>query len=232
MMTELDLTLLPILLEEDIVSRFAGGVKYNPCCSIYPSSYCDPYSNPFWGENRSNTYFCYFTDGICKTTKLVFTNICCCFHYPIKQRVVGFMTTHTMYYLSSNKAVYEPFFLTWVPIKSLTGYSTTVAMTGAVAYQELGCFCCDHRQLKPYKGPSSYEMNIRTSEGFSIPLAYNIPHHNWLEDEHYIKMSAMMAASDIRHEQVLSSLNLLPNSLPMQDTSYFSPVTINIDGEK
>lgn len=207
MLTDIDLALLPTLFEEDILNRFAGGIKYVPCCPAMPSAYLDSCCcDSRWAETRPARYCCHF-EGPSKAWCLLCANVASCFRRPYRNGVDGVITTHSMYYLTYGPTVDEPFFVVWVSVKSLCGYSTSVTSSGAHPYKDFGWMCC-HRQVVTKKGPSRYSMDIRSSEGFTLPFSYSIPYHNWLEDAHYTKMPAMMAAVDIRHDQVLASVSM------------------------
>ncbi len=200
MLSDADLTLLPTMFEEEIISRFAGGIKFAPCCPSNPYYYFQLCSNARWVASKPQSYLCHFT-GALSGVRLVLSKCVTCFSYPVSRRNDGIITTHTMYYVSSGPSPLEPFFLTWVPVKSLKGYSTTVKAKGAHPYQSCDC-CCYTRKAVVKKGYSRYELNIRTDQGFTIPFSYNVPFHNWLEDENYTKMVAVMGAVDTRQDDI------------------------------
>ena len=196
MLSDADLGLLPFLFEEDIVNRFTGGIRYAPCCPSNPAYYAESCFNTRWVDTKPRSFLCVFS-GPLSGARVMLSQFLTCFKSPLLQRNDGILTTHTMYYVSSGPSPDEPFFLTWVPIKSIKGISTSVKMQGAHPYQNCSC-CGAERQAVIQKGSSRYDINIRTDEGFSIPFSFNIPYYNWLEDENYTKMIAVMGAADIR----------------------------------
>jgi hypothetical protein len=196
MLSDVDLALLPTMFEEEIISRFAGGNKHVPCCPSSPSYYCEKLFNTRWVDTKPQGYLFKFT-GPLSGLSFAFAKCISCFTRPVRRRNDGIVTTHTMYYISSGPSSLDPFFLTWVPIRALKGFTTSVRSYGAHPYANCSC-CCYTRKALVKKGGSRYDMQIRTDEGFSMPFSYNIPFHNWLEDEQYTKMVAIMGAVDVR----------------------------------
>lgn len=196
MLSDTDLALLPSLYEEEIVSRFVGGIKYTPCCPASPVYYCERFWNPRWVDSKPQVYVCTYTSAFKKIAIFFSMLVTCCFK-PVKRRNDAIITTHTMYYVSSGPNPLEPFFLTWVAIKSIKGSSSTVKARGAHPFKNCTC-CCIERRAIIAKGSSTYEIQVRTSLGFTLPFSFSIPFHNWLEDENYAKMIAVLGAADVR----------------------------------
>ena len=116
---------------------------------------------------------------------------------PYKNNNNSYITSHTLYYISSGSTQNDPFFVTWLPVNSITGYSTCVYDKGIQAYKNTTCFgLC---KAGPVKSSSKYELYIRTDLGVTIPFIHSESNHNWLEDEGYCKTVAMLGVLDHRH---------------------------------
>lgn len=184
---------LPMLAGEIPLHHYEGGKRWVPCC-LLPSTLADHFVNRVylctfppscWGGFLS-TLSCIFSLGI----------------RPYNSSSEVIITTNTAFYLSVHahaqtcetfccSPTETPFFMSWVPIRSVQQLTTTIHANG-VHQDGVCCHCC--LKMQTAKRSSTHTINLHTHSGFSFPITDTVPNKNWTKSTTYTRTVAIYGA--------------------------------------
>lgn len=95
----------------------------------------------------------------------------------------------------SQRLVLEPFFMAWVPVRSVTRHRVAVTSKGAKPYS-LNCCLCLPQKARSFQ--SRYVLQVDTTAGVVFPLAEDLPFTPWLKSFRLSKLSDVLAALQLQ----------------------------------